>query len=160
MFKKALEYIYRLNNSKYFAGIIYLLLNIGSRFITIKLSKSTEAFIKYSFARELLIFSIAWMGTRDLFMALGMTACFTVLADYLLNADSRFCILPEKYKKLTKTLDLNNDGEVSDLEIAKAIKILEKAKKQKEHKNSVSMFPYYDTFNEDIDFDNDNYDEE
>ena len=36
MFKNILKYIYTLNNSKYFAGIIYLLLNIGSRFITIK----------------------------------------------------------------------------------------------------------------------------
>jgi hypothetical protein len=160
MFKNILKYIYTLNNSKYFAGIIYLLLNIGSRFITIKLSKSTEAFIKYSFARELLIFSIAWMGTRDLFMALGMTACFTVLADYLLNADSRFCILPEKYKKLHKLVDLNNDGEVSDLEIARAIKILEKAKKQKENKDSVNMFPYYDTFDEDIHYNNDDLDNE
>ena len=154
MYKKALEYLYTLNNSKYFAGIIYLLLNIGSRFITIKLSKSTEAFIKYSFARELLIFSIAWMGTRDLIIAIGMTACFTVLADYLLNADSRLCILPEKYKKLHNVVDFDRDGDISDLEIAKAIKILERAKKQKENKNAANMFPYYDTFQEEIDIDN------
>ena len=49
-------YIKSLNNSKYFAGIMILILNIGSRFIQIRLSDSAEKYIKYSLIRELLIF--------------------------------------------------------------------------------------------------------
>ena len=47
-----------LNNSKFFAGIVMIMLNIGSN-ITIELSN--EAYLKYSLGRQLLIFSIAWM---------------------------------------------------------------------------------------------------
>ena len=37
-------YIKSLNNSKYFAGIMILILNIGSRFIQIRLSDSAEKY--------------------------------------------------------------------------------------------------------------------
>ena len=36
-----------LNSSKFFAGIVMIVLNIGSRFISVKFSKSTEEYIKY-----------------------------------------------------------------------------------------------------------------
>ena len=48
-----------LNSSKYFTGIMMILLNIGSRFVEIRLSDSMESFIKYNIAREMLIFTIA-----------------------------------------------------------------------------------------------------
>ena len=34
------KHVYALNDSKYFAGIMMILLNIGSKFITINFSKS------------------------------------------------------------------------------------------------------------------------
>lgn len=137
------KYLYKLNDSKYFAGIMYILLNIGSRFIQLRFSKSTEMFIKSAIFRELLIFSIAWMGTRDLYMALFLTATFIILSDFLLNTDSRFCVLPEKYKKLNSILDDNKDGEVSELEISNAITILERAKKQNREQKHIKILDYY-----------------
>ena len=121
-----------LNNSKYFTGIMMILLNIGSRFVEIKLSDSMESFIKYNIAREVLIFTMAWMGTRDIVVALVLTASFVVLAEFLLNNKSNYCILPEKYKYLK--VDINHDGKISDSEINKAIETLEKARKQKEYR--------------------------
>ena len=59
-----------------------------------------EEFLKLSLARELLIFSIAWMGTHDIILSVLMTAAFVVLADYLFNEKSKLCILPEKFKKI------------------------------------------------------------
>ena len=119
-----------LNSSKYFTGIMMILLNIGSRFVEIRLSDSMESFIKYNVARELLIFTIAWMGTRDIVVALVLTASFMVLSEFLLNHKSNYCILPEKYRYLD--LDKNKDGRISDGEINKAIETLEKARRQKE----------------------------
>ena len=69
------------------------------------------------------------MGTRDIIMSLILTAVFVVLADFLTNEHSRFCVMPESYKKLHKLVDTNNDGVLSEDEIAQSIKILEKAKK-------------------------------
>ena len=36
-----------LNTSKIFAGLMIITLNIASRFVTIKLSKSMEGYLKY-----------------------------------------------------------------------------------------------------------------
>jgi len=139
-------YIKSLNNSKYFAGIMILILNIGSRFIQIRLSDSAEKYIKYSLIRELLIFSIVWMGTRDIYIAFGLTACFVVLSDYILNVDSGYCLLPDKLKKITKLMDENNDGKISDSEVLRAMDILEKAKKQKEIDRNINLLNYFDNF--------------
>ena len=64
----------QLNQSKIFAGILIIILNIGSRIIPINLSKSTENFLKTVVPRDLIIFAIAWMGTRDIFTSLFLTA--------------------------------------------------------------------------------------
>ena len=82
-----------LNNNKFFAGIVMIILNLGSKFITIKFSPSQEAYLKNSVGRQILIFAIAWIGTRDIYISLGLTAVFIILADHLFNEDSRFCIL-------------------------------------------------------------------
>lgn len=121
--------ILSLNNSKYFAGFIMIMLNIGSKFVSIKFSHTQETYLKYVITKQLLIFSIAWMGTRDIYMALVLTAVFTVLSDYILNENSKLCILPESVKKIEKAMDLNNDGIISEDEINQSIKILEKARK-------------------------------
>lgn len=122
-------YLYSLNDSKYFAGFIMILLNLSSKFITIKFTNSQESYLRYMFTKQLLIFSIAWMGTRDIYIAITITAAFVILADYAFNENSKFCIMPETYKKVTNAMDLNNDGILTDDEINKSIKILEKARK-------------------------------
>lgn len=120
--------ILSLNDSKFFAGVIMILLNVGSKFITMRFSKSQEAYLRLVLSRQLLIFSIAWMGTRDIYMALTITAVFIVLADFVLNEESKFCILPSSFKDFYKSLDTNDDGILTDDEINNSIKILEKAK--------------------------------
>jgi hypothetical protein len=124
-----------LNSNKFFAGIVMLTLNIGSRFVTIDLSKSTEQYLKYSVTRQILIFAICWMGTRDIYISLGLTAVFVILADHLFNHDSRFCIVPSSYKKIEKAMDTNNDGVITADELSSAIAILEKAKKEKQQQS-------------------------
>jgi len=131
------EILNTLNTSKYFTGVMMILLNIGSRFVEIRLGDSMEAFVKYNIARELLIFTMAWMGTRDILVALVLTAVFTVLSNFLMNSKSNYCILPDKYKHIK--VDTNNDGHISDIEINQAIETLEKAKKQKDKERSLGL---------------------
>lgn len=123
-----------LNNSKFFAGIVIILLNIGSKFITIQLSKSTEEYMKMTISKQILIFSMAWMATRDIYTAFGLAAIFTVLSEYLFNEESSYCIVPHKYRVLHKLVDTNDDGKVSEKELSDAISILEKAKREKQRK--------------------------
>ena len=93
-----------LNDSKFFAGIIILTMNIGSKYIVVELSRTQESFLKYTLGRLLLIFSILWIGTRDIVISLLLTAVFVLLVDYLFNENSRYCIIPEKYKELREEL--------------------------------------------------------
>ena len=46
------EHVLYLNNSKFFAGIIMILLNVGSKFISIQFSKSTEEYLKFSLSKH------------------------------------------------------------------------------------------------------------
>ena len=124
------EHVMYLNSSKFFAGIIMILLNVGSKFITIQFSKSTEEYMKYTLSKQILVFAMSWMGTRDIYTALGLTAIFTVLSDHLFNEESSFCIVPHEYRILHKLADTNNDGIVSETELNSAIAVLEKSKKQ------------------------------
>jgi hypothetical protein len=58
-----------------------------------------------------------------------------------LNSKSKFCVLPDKYKRLN--IDTNKDGVISDIEINKAIETLEKAKKQKESERHINLLNHY-----------------
>jgi len=135
-FTEVLEFLHshikRINDSKIFAGIMIITLNIVSRFVNIKLSKSVESYLKYTFSKYVLVFTIAWMGTRDIYIAFTIMMIYLIIVDYLLDDDSMFCILPEEFKNYHRDL-LDNDGEnedVSEEDIKKAEKVLEKAKKQ------------------------------
>jgi hypothetical protein len=154
--------VYRLNNSLFFAGVVMIMLNIGSRYIELKLDPSTENFLKTALSKELLVFSVCWMGTRDLIIALVLTAVFVVLADYGLNANSQCCIMPQKYRVMSQSAAMglgpsasssssNPSGSggaaigglskaghgpgniVTDKEISDAMDVLERAKKQREN---------------------------
>lgn len=137
------EHIMYLNNSKFFAGIVMIMLNVGSKFISIQFSKSTEEYLKYSVTKQLLVFSMAWMGTRDIYTSLVLTAVFTVLSDHLFNEESKFCIVPKRYRVLHKLVDTDGDGKISDTELNAAIAVLEKAKKEKQKEQQIMNFSLY-----------------
>ena len=125
--------IQRINDSKVFAGLMIITLNIVSKYVNIGLSKSMESYLKYTFSRQLLVFSIAWMGTRDIYIAFFITFMFTLCAEYLFNEDSVFCVLSEDFQDYHSTLvdnETNNSEKVTDDEIQKAKDVLERAKKQ------------------------------
>ena len=125
--------IQNLNTSKVFAGIMIIVLNIGSKFVNIKLSKSMEGYLKYTFSKQILVFAITWMGTRDIYIALVITILFTVLNEFIFNENSKLCCLPESFTNYHVEL-LNNEGmenkTVTEEDIQKATAILEKAKEQ------------------------------
>ena len=140
------NHIMFLNNSKFFAGVIMILLNVGSKFISIQFSKSTEEYLKMNVTKQLLVFSMAWMGTRDIYTSLVLTAVFTVLSDHLFNEESPYCCVPHKYRILAKLVDTNKDNYVSEQEINDAISILDKAKQDKNRLNQMQTFTLYGNY--------------
>jgi len=122
-----------LNKSKVFAGLMIITLNIASRFVTIKMSKTMQSYLKFTFSRYILIFAISWMGTRDIYIALTITLLFIILFEYLLDEESDFYVFSEEFKdyQKTKAEDEEDEKEVSDEDLKKAEKTIERAKKQK-----------------------------
>lgn len=123
-------HILYLNSSKFFAGCMMILLNIGSKFLPITFSKSAEEYLKLSISKQILIFAMAWMATRDIYTSLVLTAVFIILSDNLFNEESNYCIVPPKYRILDKLIDSNDDGNITPEEIKKAEDLLEKVKIQ------------------------------
>jgi len=133
-----------LNNSKVFTGIMMILMNVGSKYITVKLSPSQEAYFRNNIAREMLIFVVCWMGTRDLVISIFLTASFYVLTQHLFNEESRYCVLPKKYREFHLLLDTNNDGIISQQEITDAVNILAKAKQQHSNQQRKELHTYFE----------------
>jgi hypothetical protein len=135
LFSYVNKQILALNQSKYFAGIMIIILNIASKFVNIKVSKTMESYLKFSFSRDILVFAITWMGTRDIYIALGMTIIFTIVVDFIMNEESTFCILPESFTDYHVS-KLDSIAPTQD-EIAKAKIVLENAEKFKKESDSL-----------------------
>ena len=126
------DHIMNINNSKIFAGLMIITLNIASKFVTFKLGKTAETYLKYTFSRQILVFAMAWMGTRDIYIAGALTAIFIILFDFLFNENSSLCILPNDFKEYYENIAQEN-AEITHEDYMKAQSTVEKYVEQKEN---------------------------
>jgi len=111
-----------INTNKYlFAGLM-MILNMGSRYLDLDLGPYHKNVFPTKIIRRLVIFTIAFMATRDVVASLLITVAFVVIVLNLFNFESDYCILPNKWKPI----DTNNDGKISPQEIEKAYLQLKK----------------------------------
>jgi hypothetical protein len=129
-FKDIHAKIMDLNTSKMFAGLMIITLNIASKFVTFKFGKSTEMYLKHTFSWQILVFAMSWMGTRDIYVSLGLTLIFIFFFDFLFNENSSLCILPHELKEYYN----NMDESISHDEYTKAKTTVEKYVEQNETK--------------------------
>jgi len=122
-----LDYI---NNNPIIAAIAMLILNVGSKYVEIKFTKAQEKILKASLAREIILFAIVFVATKDIIISTIFTAALMILSDYIFNEDSALCICPEYLKNIKKTIDTNHDGTISEKEIQNAYTVLHKANMQ------------------------------
>ena len=139
VFKTINNGIMTLNSSKFFAGVIMIMLNIGSKYVTVELSKTQEQYLRNHVGRILLIFAISWLGSRDVYTSIILTSSFLVMTQFLFNENSDYCILPDSLKRFSDAVDENHDGKISGQEIEKAIAILERAKKADYKRRQLQM---------------------
>ena len=116
--------INNINQSKYFAGIIMILMNMGSRYISLELSERHESILGHPMVRRLMLFTVFFTATRDVWISLGLTACFVILVTGIFHDESRFCMIPERYRKGKKV--------VTKSDIEKAERVLALARQQQE----------------------------
>jgi len=143
-------YLKHINESKFFIGVTMILLNIGSKYVDFKFTRAQEQMLRNGIAREILIFAIVFMGTRDIFYAIVLTAAFIILSEYVFNEKSDYCLVPDKFKQITALIDTNNDGIVTPEEEAKALIVLKKAEKNRDHSTQQKFSTYLSTMNNNI----------
>jgi hypothetical protein len=143
-------YLKHINESKFLIGVTMILLNIGSKYVDFKFTKAQEQMLRNGIAREILIFAIVFMGTRDIFYAILLTAAFIILSEYAFNEKSEYCLIPDKFKKITALIDTNNDGIVTPEEEAKALIVLKKAEKNRDQSTQQKFSTYLSTMNNNI----------
>ena len=80
------------NNNPYFIGIMMLVLNLGGRFISLEVTKKQEQFLQLPWVRRLLIFTVLFVATRNLWVAFWTTVVVVLLLGYLFNENSALCL--------------------------------------------------------------------
>jgi hypothetical protein len=114
-----------LNTSKYFAGLMILFLNLGSKYLALELSETQEQMLSNKIIRRVMVFTVVFVSTRDIWVSLISTAIFIVLVSGLFNENSKYCIITKpvlkqvthddyvEAKKVIKLYDLQKKGSVS-----------------------------------------------
>ena len=79
-----------INTNPYFIGLMMLLLNLGGRFLGMEMSKEQEKFFQHPWIRRCLIFTVLFVATRNIIVALIMTVFVVLIMTVLLNENSTF----------------------------------------------------------------------
>ena len=79
-----------INTNPYFIGLMMLLLNLGGRFLGLELSKEQEKFLQHPWIRRVLFFTVLFVATRNIIVALVMTLFVILCVSVLFNENSSF----------------------------------------------------------------------
>jgi len=80
------------NNNPYFIGLMMLILNLGGRFISLEVTKKQEQFLQHPWVRRILIFTVLFVATRNIWVAFWATLTFVLFLGYLFNENSSLCL--------------------------------------------------------------------
>lgn len=80
------------NNNPYFIGLMMLILNLGGRFISLEVTKKQEQFLQHPWVRRILIFTVLFVATRNIWVAFWATLTFVIFLGYLFNENSALCL--------------------------------------------------------------------
>lgn len=85
-----MEYVQYIESSPMFAGVMMLLLNIGSRYITHEYSDNDEEYMQNIFLRRITIFAVCFIGTRSIITSILLTAAFVILSAGIFRGKSLY----------------------------------------------------------------------
>lgn len=85
-----IDHINYVASSPFFVGMMMLLLNIGSRFITHEFSHDDKEYSQNLILRRLSIFAVCFVGTRDIVTSILLTAAFVIVAGGLFRGKGPF----------------------------------------------------------------------
>lgn len=99
------------NSNPYFIGIMMLILNLGGRFVSLEVTKKQEQFLQLPWVRRILIFTILFVATRNIWVAFWATVTVVIFLGYLFNENSALCIFGQGGKDGSKCADGPKPGD-------------------------------------------------
>jgi hypothetical protein len=85
-----LSHLNSLATTPFAIGVMILLTNVASRYITHEFSSNDEEYSQNILLRRVAIFAVCFVGTRDLVTSLLLTAGFVILASGFIRGNSQF----------------------------------------------------------------------
>jgi len=99
MFEYQSEYF---RNSTVLIGICILIMNLGGVYIRKELPDYMDDILNTPTIRRIIVFTVVLLYTKDIETSIIITIIFIIFIKFLLNKDSKFCILSEKHTIKTK----------------------------------------------------------
>jgi hypothetical protein len=106
-FNKIITFLNSVNDSKYFAGLAMIVLNLGSKYLIMELSESQEQLMSNKIFRRFILFTVAFIATKDIYVSFIITAIFVLLVSNIFNENSKYTVMKKK-KKLFKQISLDD----------------------------------------------------
>lgn len=97
-----------INENKLLVGLVMIFMNIASKFIVVELSETQKELLSNSILRQVMIFCVAFVGTRDVMVSFVLTAAFVILVDGLFHEGSPLSILPKHIRPRVKAPPSDN----------------------------------------------------
>jgi len=122
------DFVKPVNDNKFLLAIVMMFLNISSKYIDFGFSKTQEHALRNGIAREILIFCVLFVGTRDIVISTTLTLLFFISIEYLFNEDSKYCVCPQHFNRMKEVMQ-QKEGHVTETELNAALETLKKAEK-------------------------------
>jgi hypothetical protein len=87
------------NTNPYFIGLMMLFMNLGGRFLAMEVTKGQEKFFQNPWIRRLLIFTVIFIATRNIFVAFWLSLVVILIVGVLFNENSALFVLAPQQKK-------------------------------------------------------------
>jgi Ca2+/Na+ antiporter len=88
-----------INNNRFIWGITSFIFNIGARHVISDLGQVHMYMFSTSFFKALIVFSMFFMATRDVLIALLLSVMYVVVFIGLLHEKSKYSIIPKNIKE-------------------------------------------------------------
>lgn len=104
-------FLHIFNTNPYFIGLMMLILNLGGRFISLEVTKKQELFLQLPWVRRVLIFTVLFVATRNIWVAFWATVIVVLFLGYLFNENSALCLFGDGGRSGSKCTDAPKPGE-------------------------------------------------
>jgi len=105
------SFLHIFNSNPYFIGIMMLILNLGGRFISLEVTKNQEQFLQIPIVRRILIFTVLFVATRNIWVAFWATVTVVLFLGYLFNENSALCLFGNLGRDGSKCNDAPKPGD-------------------------------------------------